>query len=103
MSNQIEDTCTRCKCYTCGEEYPQPPDRCGCGNDGVKGWYDKLTFHIQVFINPETAEDIPAHTEMKVVDCHESLREYEHDLKKKYPHPQYEVVCDDVTDKEAQP
>jgi len=103
MPNQIEDTCESYKCYTCGEEYSHSPERCGCGNDWVGSWYDKLTFSVQVFRNPDTENEKPVYAGVLIADCHDSAREHEHELKKKYPHPQYEVVCDDVTDEEIQP
>jgi len=100
MSTQIEDDCESCKCYTCGEEYPHSPERCGCGNDWVKGWYDKLTFSVQVF--RDTEDERPVYTGILIADCHDSARDHEHELKKKYPHPQYEVVLDDVSGEEQE-
>ena len=103
MSYQAEDDCERSKCYTCGEEYRQPPSHCVCGDDWVGHWYKSLTFSVQVFSNPSTEDEKPVYTGIFIADCNDSAREHQYELEKKYPHPQYEVVLDDVTDEEAQP
>ena len=104
MSYQIEDTYERYKCYTCGTAYAYSPTSCSsCSNDWVGGWYNQLTFKVEVFKNLSTPKEKPIYTGMVVADCYDSFREHEYELKKKHPSPQYEVVCEDVTDEGAQP